>query len=309
MNQSGIPQSCYENSLNNELFSSSPYQLTLEINKLISPPQNTRKAKKFLKNPQSASPPRPSNAFILFRRDFFEKQKRNGTKMKLNDMSREAKNVWDNLSNEAKSYFDVLATWAKKRHDELYPNYKYDPKPKKPRSKVTHRKNNKAERFSTISYEKTCKTTIEESEKNPKTSIENSSNFELPFFPDLGIISYPFGLRNDFAIDDFLLYPYVSESINNVVTEQKFFNDLPSYPEYGFEPINNSELQANDQGFFVDNREYVFGPIEYQTTDQNFFNQYFVDYREYVFDSIEHQTTDQNFDHYINYDQQPGANC
>ncbi|CAG8546021.1 21063_t:CDS:1 [Dentiscutata erythropus] len=283
---SGIPQACYENSLNTELLSSSPYELTMEINELISPPQNTRKAKKFLKNPKSTSPPRPLNAFFLFRRDFKEKQKRNGVPMKLDEMSRLASYVWDNLSNEAKSYFDVLATWAKQRHDELYPNYKYDPKSKKSDLKKqrsnTHRKNNKVERLSAITHEKTCEIAIEEAEK----SIENSfsdPDFNLPFFLDWGLISYPLGFPIDFPS-----YPYVSEPINNI--EYQDFFEFPSCPEYGFEPINNEHQITTDQGFFVSfpsHREYVFDPINNveQTTDQAF------------------------FDEFINFDQQPGANC
>ncbi|KAF0559088.1 hypothetical protein F8M41_007055 [Gigaspora margarita] len=102
MNESNeIQKSFYENSFNNELFSRSPYKLTLSVEELISHPSNTRVAKRHRKNPQFASPPRPLNRFFLFRRDFIAKQKRNGRKMKLADISCLAKNVWNDLPKEA----------------------------------------------------------------------------------------------------------------------------------------------------------------------------------------------------------------
>ncbi|CAG8777420.1 28652_t:CDS:2 [Gigaspora margarita] len=103
-----IPKSCCENSLNNGLFRSVPYKLTLGVEELISPPQNSRKAKKYLKNPQSSPPPRPQNKFVLFRRDFSAKQKRIGKILSFKNMSQEASNAWDKLSNEEVLYFEAL---------------------------------------------------------------------------------------------------------------------------------------------------------------------------------------------------------
>ncbi|RIB24429.1 hypothetical protein C2G38_2031894 [Gigaspora rosea] len=141
-----IQKTFYENSFNNELFSRSPYKLTLDVEELISHPPNIRVAKRHRKNPQSASPPRPLNKFFLFRRDFIAKQKQSGRKMKLADISCLAKNVWKNLPKEAVRCFEVLEQLAKDRHKEIYKGFKYKPKKinvKNSNPKKTRRNNEK----------------------------------------------------------------------------------------------------------------------------------------------------------------------
>ncbi|CAG8487926.1 14364_t:CDS:1 [Dentiscutata heterogama] len=135
-------KSLYENSLNDEFFSHSfPYSLTLEIEELISPPKNSRKAKNFRKNPSSASPPRPQNAFLLFRRDFHAKLRQKEIKMSNGEVSRLASEEWNKLPKEVLRFFETLEKLAKDRHSEVYPDYKYSPK-KGCRKKSLHRINN-----------------------------------------------------------------------------------------------------------------------------------------------------------------------
>ncbi|CAG8688733.1 15017_t:CDS:1, partial [Racocetra fulgida] len=168
----GISKSCYENSFDNELISSPlpPYQLTIEIEELVSPPKNSRKAKKFQKNPHSTSPPRPQNDFILFRRDFYAKLRVEGIKMKNGDISRLVSEVWNQQPNEVRRYFKLLEKLAIERHNEAFPDYKYSPKKsnaKKPKSKNTRQMNNNIERFPAI-YNEMSEETLEE----PKTTLE-----------------------------------------------------------------------------------------------------------------------------------------
>ncbi|KAF0421495.1 MATA-HMG [Gigaspora margarita] len=112
----------------NEFFSCSlPYELTIEIEELVSPPKNSRKAAKFRKDP-SSSPPRPQNAFLLFRRDFYARLKLNKIKISNGDVSRLASEEWKKLPNEVLRFFGVLEKLAKDRHKQVYPGYKYSPK-------------------------------------------------------------------------------------------------------------------------------------------------------------------------------------
>ncbi|KAF0421498.1 MATA-HMG [Gigaspora margarita] len=282
----GNPKIQYENSFNDELFSSSPYQLTLEIEQLISPPQDTRKAKKHRKN--QSSPPRPQNRFLLFRRDFFEKQKRSGIKMKLDEMSRLAKTEWNNLPNEAIRCFEVLEQWAKDRHKEIYKDYKYAPKKNngiKSKPKNTSRKNTKPERSPiiiheltnelaihhektievAIHHEKTTEVAQKESEKTSQISpIENLnvteynfselSNFGFPsfdwsLFPDQSIYIPPLSPLYD-SVDFHPLSPLHSEcpAIDNAEPE--------IYPVVNFLPLS----PLNSERSVIDNAELEIYP-------------------------------------------------
>ncbi|CAG8769846.1 19497_t:CDS:2 [Gigaspora margarita] len=101
-----------ENSIDNELFSnSSPYLLTLEVEKLISPPNNTRKATKFRKNPSFSSPPKPQNAY-------------QGMKMSIGDVSRLASGEWNKQPAKVHRYFGILENLAKDKHNEIYTAYR-----------------------------------------------------------------------------------------------------------------------------------------------------------------------------------------
>ncbi|KAF0507833.1 MATA-HMG [Gigaspora margarita] len=121
-----------ENSIDNELLSNSPpYVLTLEVEELISPPSNSRRATKFRKNPSSSPPPRPQNAYVLFRRDFIAKMKQQGMKMTFADVSRLAIEEWRKLPAEVLRYFEILEQLAKDKHKEIYLDYRYSPKPNK----------------------------------------------------------------------------------------------------------------------------------------------------------------------------------
>ncbi|CAG8477063.1 37121_t:CDS:1, partial [Racocetra persica] len=138
-----IYKSFYENSFNNEFLNDSPpYQLTIGIDELISPPKNSRKATNFRKNPYSSSPPRPQNAFVLFRRDFSAKLKLKEMKTSNGDVSRLASEEWSKQPKEVLRFFEFLENLAKDRHKKIYPDYSYSPKRKSKSKNNTCRKNN-----------------------------------------------------------------------------------------------------------------------------------------------------------------------
>ncbi|CAG8811691.1 16310_t:CDS:1, partial [Racocetra persica] len=86
----GSPEISFEDELSN----SPPYPLTLKFNELIAPSKTSRTTRRHEKNPDSLPPPRPQNAFFLFRRDFNEKLKQRGIKLKFEEFSRLAGKEW-----------------------------------------------------------------------------------------------------------------------------------------------------------------------------------------------------------------------
>jgi len=123
----------FQNSLPNNLDSlipilttNPPYKLTLSIEELIAPGKKR-------KNPK-LSPPRPQNVFILFKKDLMAKWKLNNfsdsdKKLQLSDYSKKAKATWESQSNEVKQYFQILYIACVEKHKEIFPNYKYLPRP------------------------------------------------------------------------------------------------------------------------------------------------------------------------------------
>ncbi|KAF0559083.1 MATA-HMG [Gigaspora margarita] len=127
-NESPDTKCFYENSFNEFYGGSPPYDLTIKIEQLILPPKNSRKAAKFRKDPSSSSPPRPQNAFLLFRRDFYAKLTLKQTKMRTGEVSRLASEEWRKQPKEVLRFFEILEQLAKDRHSQEYPDYKYSPK-------------------------------------------------------------------------------------------------------------------------------------------------------------------------------------
>ncbi|CAG8482786.1 22610_t:CDS:2 [Dentiscutata erythropus] len=108
-----------------EIMKNPPYDLTLPVEELLS----SRKRKK------SQKPPRAQNKFILFRKDYTaraRKQDPDRTKlMNTHDFSREASQQWEDHSPQVKLFFTILATVATERHKAIYPGYVYEPEKKK----------------------------------------------------------------------------------------------------------------------------------------------------------------------------------
>ena len=72
--------------------------------------------------------PRPPNAFMLFRSDFWAKEKNKITVERDHRMiSRIAGLEWNKLSEAQRAPYRGMAERAKQQHAQLYPNYKYTP--------------------------------------------------------------------------------------------------------------------------------------------------------------------------------------
>ncbi|CAG8531809.1 8371_t:CDS:1 [Cetraspora pellucida] len=121
-----IYKSFCDNTSDNKLFKDPPYPLALEINELILPPENSRKAIRFKKNPYS-KPPRPQNAWIIFRRNYTALSKSKGVKMSNADISRSAAEEWRKQPKEVVQFFEILEILAKEMHNEIYPGFKFRP--------------------------------------------------------------------------------------------------------------------------------------------------------------------------------------
>ncbi|CAG8652301.1 hypothetical protein C2G38_1424384 [Gigaspora rosea] len=105
-----------ENSIDNGMFSNSPpYLLTLEVEELISPPNNTRWVRR---NP---SPTRPLNKYLIFRRDFTAKMRQQGMEMTARNVSRLSREAWDKQPAKVIRYFEILENLARDKHNEIYP--------------------------------------------------------------------------------------------------------------------------------------------------------------------------------------------
>lgn len=72
--------------------------------------------------------PRPPNAFMLFRSEFWAKEKTKHTVERDHRMiSRVAGKAWNDLSESERVPYRRMAEMAKRQHAELYPDYKYSP--------------------------------------------------------------------------------------------------------------------------------------------------------------------------------------
>lgn len=88
------------------------------------------------------NPPRPPNAFMLFRSDFWarEKQKEVPIERDHRDISRIAGHCWNNLDDEERARYKRLAAQRKEMHNLEHPGYQYIPSTRRERAKRKLRK-------------------------------------------------------------------------------------------------------------------------------------------------------------------------
>ncbi|KAG5646060.1 hypothetical protein DXG03_004483 [Asterophora parasitica] len=82
------------------------------------------------------NPPRPPNAFMLFRSDFWAKEKQKDLPIERDhrDISRIAGHCWNNLGTEERAYYKALAIQRKEMHTLEHPGYKYVPSVRRDRA-------------------------------------------------------------------------------------------------------------------------------------------------------------------------------
>ncbi|CAG8773082.1 40927_t:CDS:1 [Gigaspora margarita] len=121
---SNSPQTDLEGSLK-KMTEETFYQTTLPPDVLLAPHKRKRR---------SGKPPRAQNKFILFRKDYIARVRKEDpvrTKsMNTRDFSKEAKQQWEVQPVEVKRLFTIMADVAAKRHKAMYPGYVYEPEKK-----------------------------------------------------------------------------------------------------------------------------------------------------------------------------------
>ena len=94
------------------------FKTILNLSKLWSPSDITR----------AKGIPRPQNAYILYRKDVSKGLCKANIKMTVCECSKAATYLWRNLDAESKKFWYQLSSIAKVKHQDNYPNYRYNPK-------------------------------------------------------------------------------------------------------------------------------------------------------------------------------------
>src|ERR1044072_1212439 len=117
------------NKSDEEIVSSSNYVFTIEISTLLINSKTTRRYKK------NKRPPRPQNAFMLYRRDKTANKKLDPkcAGLKQCEISKLIARGWKEETDEVRELFWALARLSEKLHSKVHGEYKYVPKkqPKK----------------------------------------------------------------------------------------------------------------------------------------------------------------------------------
>ncbi|KAK0234336.1 high mobility group box domain-containing protein, partial [Armillaria fumosa] len=72
--------------------------------------------------------PRPLNCYFIFRKDVVDKKMiPKGAEHDSRHLSRIIGQLWKNLSEDEKGHYYRRALEERKRHEELYPDYVYQP--------------------------------------------------------------------------------------------------------------------------------------------------------------------------------------
>ncbi|CAG8514316.1 2058_t:CDS:2, partial [Racocetra fulgida] len=188
----------------------------------------------FRKNPYSSSPPRPQNAFVLFRRDFSAKLKLKEMKMNNGDVSRLASEEWSKQPKEVLRFFEFLENLAKDRHKKIYPDYSYSPKRKSKSKNDTCRKNNE------VTSETFLFKSINEADRNFSESLSFNAQGtcnDIKLNTDYSDFTTNNSLSERERTLDFSEYIYFDPQNHNL--EKK-------YLEYNNPKCNNSEYNNSE---------------------------------------------------------------
>ncbi|KAL1663556.1 hypothetical protein GGF50DRAFT_102840 [Schizophyllum commune] len=71
--------------------------------------------------------PRPPNAFMIFRSEYWSRQKANPQERDHRNVSRNAGELWNNLTEAERDKYRRIAKMKKQMHARMYPDYKYTP--------------------------------------------------------------------------------------------------------------------------------------------------------------------------------------
>ncbi|RIA92985.1 hypothetical protein C1645_763454, partial [Glomus cerebriforme] len=116
------------------LIYSSNYRFTIDIEDLLNNSTKTRRAKRYEKK-RINKPPRPQNAFIIYRRNKVAELKIIFEGQKSANISRIVGEYWREEEKEVKELFEAISRVAEKRHSDKYKDYVYEPKKPNPNRK------------------------------------------------------------------------------------------------------------------------------------------------------------------------------
>nr|ANQ32153.1 MATA-HMG [Rhizophagus irregularis] len=156
----------------------STYDFAIKVEVLLANSRGNRRPRR------NSGPPRPQNAFILYRRDKAKKHKNEHKGLRSCDISKKIAKMWSEETPEVKVLFEALSRLSEKAHNKKYGNYKYRPMSKKDR--------NDRERYSPI--------------PDSPSSLSSSSSYG-PIFEDNAD-------NNDMILDEFFTFDDSDESCN-----------------------------------------------------------------------------------------------
>ncbi|RHZ47237.1 hypothetical protein Glove_586g27 [Diversispora epigaea] len=97
-------------------------ETTLPLDQLLAPCKKTRGKKGRITRPQ--------NAFILYRKDIQARIKESNPDAKFEDVSKMVGELWKKETNQRKNNYILLSNLCGLVHQDLFPNYKFKPRPK-----------------------------------------------------------------------------------------------------------------------------------------------------------------------------------
>ncbi|CAG8521584.1 4090_t:CDS:1 [Paraglomus occultum] len=200
------------------------------------------------KSSNKSSPPRPQNAWLLFRRDFEcrVRSQRPNELHTLNKISKTAAESWKIQPEKVKQYFNVLSKLASYKHKAMYPEYVYNPKKFKNgenfifkhinKDKIVKSRNSKASLFNKAKA----------SSSNTVDYSSVISNEDCPKNDEQSILQNPSPIID--IPEVFMFFP-------------NFIHTSPSFPQCQFYyNLNNNDITDNEQIGYMD---YEFGDIIY----------------------------------------------
>ncbi|CAG8796128.1 28275_t:CDS:1 [Gigaspora margarita] len=112
------------------LLSHPPYPLTLTVEELTKAPTMKNSKSKY-DGTSNDKIPRPSNPFMIYRKNYAAKMKTMCLAAHTTKTSVKVAKIWAQESKSVKRFFEVLSLMAKKNHLLMHPNYKFKPEKSK----------------------------------------------------------------------------------------------------------------------------------------------------------------------------------
>ncbi|RIB27526.1 hypothetical protein C2G38_2029315 [Gigaspora rosea] len=226
--------------INDEQTHTVPYELSLKVDDLICPSSTSRRSKK------NDDPPRPQNSFLLFRRDFAAKYRllhkdEKPSSKKISSLAAESWNVQPPL---VRVFFKQLEFEALYKHQEMFPNYRYQPNKKKP--KPNNVLGESCLNFVTLQSQ-VIETPIQTSTILDVPTAKVSDNNTDDVVDDLNTIiqedDFSYNFNNIFIQEDF----------NYCFNNNTFFSCNNDFPNDFFDPAsyNTAFFEVDDINYYV----------------------------------------------------------